>query len=381
MVDWNKALLIIKERIEIFFYIGCALFWLNAVFEINSKGVDLRTEPEIRVILLPLGLGVVFLILGLFFSLRSRPKTKRIVLYIPTLKRNPFFHELLDHMIEIISRKTKGRIQIIIRKGVIEDGVFVDNCLDVIKEFVNDRYKDTVIVMIPPSPRSYEKILGLDPDTKINLMTLDIEVDRLQGDFSRCKFMKKVVLLDNKKGCELAAETLVGYCKEHRIGGINTMTCEGDFHERGKYFREYIDRKGRDSGIHVSFIDELKRRPFSKAVSEGYHHTITTISGSREAIKDAPTFIFCANDSMAMGARIALSKFDFGSNEIVKIIGFDASDVTRDYIDLGDRYLCWSVDQKYHEYAEEVVRYAEAILKGEEIRDKVTYITPGVYKK
>lgn len=381
MVDWSKILLIIKERIELFFYIACALFWLNAVFEINIKGIGLRTEAEIKIIVLALGLGVVFLTLGIFFSLRSRARTKRIVFYIPTLKRNPFFHELLDHVIEIISRKTEDRIQIITRKGVIEDGVFVDNCVDVIKEFVDDDYKKTVIVMVPPSPRSYEKICKLRPDTKINLMTLDIEVDRVHGDFPRCNFIKKVLLLDNKKGCELAGETLIGYCKEHNISGVNIMTCEGDFHERGKYFREYIDKKATELGIHVSFIDKLKPRPFSKGVSEGYHHTIATIGKSRDAIKDTPTFIFCANDSMAMGARIALSKFDFGSNEIVKIIGFDASDVTRDYIDLGDRYLCWSVDQKYHEYAEEVIKYAEAILNGDEIREKVTYITPGLYKK
>ena len=367
-------------RTELLLFIVGAIFWFFGLFEINQNSINLRSTNNPT----PLILGAIFLILGLLFSFgfkKQNSNQKKIIFYSPTIKENPFYHELLDHIIEIAARKN---IQVIAHKGITTTAYYhqVDDFYDVLSKFSNTDHKNTVIIMIPPSPQSYERIFALDPEMKINLITLDMEVDQYYEESMKCTFLKKVITVDNKKGCQLAAETVVAYCQSQEIEDVNIITCEGEFHNRGKYFREYLLEAGRESHIHIDFINKLEKRSFSRATTEAYNCVIQSVSENIDIIKNSATFIFCANDNMAIGARVALSTLNLRQNTTnIKIISFDASDIIRQFIELEDRYIYWSVDQKYYKYADEAVRYAEMILNGHEIEKKTTHIMPEIYRK
>lgn len=379
--DLLKFFQSLKElRTEVLLYIIGAIFWFFGLFEITQNSINLRNVNNPA----PLILGAIFLILGLLFSFgfkKQQSTQKKIIFYSPTIKENPFYHELLDHIIEIAARKN---IQVIAQKGITTTPYYhaVDDFYDVLSKFSNSDYKNTVIIMIPPSPQSYDRIFALDSEMKINLITLDMEVDQFYENSLKCNFLKKVITVDNEKGCQLAADTVITYCKSQGIKDINVITCEGEFHDRGKYFRDYLREAEVKSKININFINELEKRSFSRATIEAYNCVIQSVSENKDIIEHSATFVFCANDNMAIGARVALSNLDLSQNIAdIKIISFDASDVIRQFIDLEDRYITWSVDQKYYKYADEAVKYAEMILSEHEIETKVAHINPEIYRK
>ncbi|MFN8454663.1 MAG: hypothetical protein U0401_08330 [Anaerolineae bacterium] len=67
----------------------------------------------------------------------------------------------------------------------------------------------------------------------------------------KCDFLKKVILLDNEQGCKLAAETVISHCQNQKQKDINIIICEGEFHDRGRHFREYLKKEGEKSNISI----------------------------------------------------------------------------------------------------------------------------------
>jgi|GEM_PF-5684912 len=305
---------------------------------------------------------------------------KKIVFYTPTLKGNPFFHEILDHIIEITS-SASNKIDVLVRKAVTTINYHMtSDHLRVLEEYTDNDYENTVLIMIPAGPHSYNDILNLDPDSNLNLIALDMEVDEEDSRLQPCSFLKQVILIDNKHGAELAARTVADYCQAKRLSSINAIVCEGEFHNRGRYFREFLQQLASERGICVQFLDELVELSFAEPIS-ATKHVITALKDNLSNARAQPTFIFCASDNLALGARISLSSTQLQLDDSVdiKIISFDASDVIRKLLKLEDKYMFTSVDQKYYEYAQRAVRFAEDIFEGRTFGGKITHIAPKIY--
>lgn len=306
---------------------------------------------------------------------------KKIVFYAPTLKGNPFFYEILDHIIEITS-SDHSKIDVVVRKAVTTINYHMtSDHLRVLEEYIDNDYENTVLIMIPAGPHSYNEILNLDANSKINLIALDMEVDPDDTRLQLCSFLKQVILVDNKKGAELAATAVIDFCQTEKLDCVNAIICEGEFHNRGRYFREFLQQTASERGINVRFLDKPDELcSFAKA-SSASKHVIKTIKANLDAAQNRTTFIFCASDNLALGARIALSSAQLqldGSTDL-KIISFDASDAMRKLLDLEDRYMFTSIDQKYYEYAQRAVRFAKDIFEARAFDGKITYIIPKMY--
>src|SRR5688500_15607610 len=70
---------------------------------------------------------------------------KKILFYTPTLKGNPFFHEILDHIIEITS-SDNIEIDVVVRKAVTTiDYHMTSDHLRVLEEYIDNDYQNTVL--------------------------------------------------------------------------------------------------------------------------------------------------------------------------------------------------------------------------------------------
>jgi ABC-type sugar transport system substrate-binding protein len=252
--------------------------------------------------------------------------------------------------------------------------------LRVLEEYIDNDYENTVLIMIPAGPHSYNDILNLDPDSKINLIALDMEVNAEDPRLQLCSFLKQVILIDNKHGAELAARTVADYCQSKKLDRINTIVCEGEFHNRGKYFRESLQQLETEREISVQFLDELEELSFAEPIT-ATRHVIKAIKDNLKAMQHETTFIFCASDNLALGARISLSSAQLQLDDSVdiKIISFDASDVMRQMLSLEDKYMFASIDQKYYDYAHQAVRFAKDIFERRTFGSKITHLAPKIY--
>ena len=100
-----------------------------------------------------------------------------------------------------------------------------------------------------------------------------------------------------------------------------------------------------------------------------------------DAFKARPTFVFCANDNMALGARAALSNAVLDDCKKIRIICFDASAFIKMHIDLSDRFLWRAIDQQYWEIVNKSFEIADKLFKGIDVDKKVHLIEPKVYKR
>lgn len=338
--------------------------WVNKLISSIKKVLSENYEPP-----------------GLFKNSEISPSYK-IVFYSPTLKGNPFFHEILDHIIEITSHGER-KFEVIVRKAIgTIDYHKTNDHWQLLREYKDKGYKNTVIIMIPANPDSYKDILKLDPETKLNLITLDMEVGINDKKLKHCSFLKQVIVIDNHKGSELAAKAVVRYCNEKGLKDLNIIICEGEFHNRGGFFREAIQSLASECDIKVKFLNRPKKLKFSNP-DTAKKHVSQILETKNNTIQNRTTFIFCANDNLAFGARIALESLPINleGTANIKIISFDASDTIRTLLELDDKYFFSSVDQKYYEYAQKAVSTANDILDGKTFENKITYITPTIYSK
>jgi len=238
--------------------------------------------------------------------------------------------------------------------------------------------------MIPPTPSVYKQIWDLPKDLKVNLITLDIDIDGQHKQFEDCPFHKKIILVDNHKGAMLAANEIVSFCKSERIQAINVAICEGEFHARGQMFRTEIERLAHDSKLEVYFLGEFEKLSFSDAVKMARNYIRYYLRRSKAELKKRDTFIFCANDNLAIGARMEVPHILSAAEENykpIRIICFDASTFVKIHIDQNDEFFWCAIDQRYTEIVREAFESAELLFEGQNLRKEIYYVEPTVYKR
>ena len=115
---------------------------------------------------------------------------------------------------------------------------------------------------------------------------------------------------------------------------------------------------------------------FNDAVRRARNYVTDSFIAHHDDLVRRPTFLFCANDNMATGTRMALTnltpkKLGVSSDQLNEILGrsriicFDASTFVRMYVDLKDRFLWRAVDQRHTTIVYEAIKCASAILRGQ----------------
>ena len=284
------------------------LFSALGILEVDGTKIASRPSPSFP----PFILGIVLVILGLLLvrksSTTNTEPAKSVVFYTPTIKGNSFFMELLDYSLARV--KQKG-YKFEIEKGDLDEFHNATNYTDIIRKY-SGRTSNSVLIMIPPRPAAYKDIWKLDLEA--NLITLDMDVEDEQvpedqrGKFYQCPFHKRVILVDNQCGAMLAAEEIVSFCKTENIPAINTIICEGDFHARGKLFKIELERLAEGAGLEISFLGEIEKLSFSDAIKDARNYIQRVLREATEDLKERDTFIFCANDNLAIGARMEISQ-------------------------------------------------------------------------
>lgn len=319
---------------------------------------------------------------------RPEPKSsdprKQIVFYSPTLKGNPFYHEILDHLIEVTTAADEP-IDVIVRKSVSSIPYHQSNDdIRLIKSYANKDVDNTVLILVPSNPGAYDDILNLPPDLNVNLITIDMEIDETDDRINDCTFLKQTIIVDNECGTQLAASVVLEYWNSTAcldLQGFNFLVCEGEFHNRGEYFAKHLMKVSTEAKLNISRLDVPTQLQFSDA-GTARAHVKSVLSARQAELHNRSTMIFCANDNLALGARAALS-FAQGSaaNDCdIKIVSFDASDVIRTLLKLGDPYLLASVDQMYFKYAQIAVGFATEIFDRRTAALRVTKIKPGIIR-
>ncbi len=306
-----------------------------------------------------------------------RVRAEQLVVYLPSLKRNSFFSELLDHLVRVTTQLRPG-LPIHLRQSELVGRVMLDNTKQVLTE-VASRYPGAVVIMFPPSPEVFDSIRDLDRQLAVNLVLADIHPTAQQWRMLQTRrFFRKLIVVDNKHGSQLAARKVAR--GPHRGSTvINALICEGDFHRRGRMFRAELNRAVRKKAPNlrkVVWLDKLTELPFAQATEEACAYVGTVLNRRITDVGLRPTYVFCANDSMALGARSAVAKLCRQEQHAIRIVSFDASDIVRDSIANADPYLWCSVDQQYARYAQAAIDAALAILDGRAIGPRRKTIRP-----
>lgn len=349
---------------------------MGAFFQID--GTTVHSRDVVQVPALTVG-GIIFLV-ALILLIRERPiqEFRTIVFYAPSIKANSFFAELLEYMVEMVHQR---KWRFVIEKG--ESGVGMHeagNYLDVIRRHADGK---TILVMIPPSPRSFERIWHLPSDLQARLITLDMEVPSERAQETWPHQLKSVILVDNERGAQLAADEITNHCRTCGLDLINLVVCEGDFHDRGHHFRRYIETEARKDGLTLRFLGAERSLSFSQAIRESSSYIKETVERSFGALSECETFIFCANDNLSIGARLALSGLPTqvaAAIRPVRILCFDASATVRAHIDLGDRFLWRAVDQNYQRIVQCAVEVASDIFDDRTVTSRQILVEPSVYR-
>ncbi|MCA9945183.1 MAG: LacI family DNA-binding transcriptional regulator [Anaerolineales bacterium] len=307
-----------------------------------------------------------------------------VIFYTPTIAANSFFASLLEY---IVDRAVGANLNIIIEKG--EPGIGfheAGNFTNVIQKYgSNSNQPRPVLIMIPPTPDSYEDIWKLRNDTNVNLITLDMGIEANQlKKFEACDFHKKIILVDNQIGARIAAEEVVSFCSKHGIDEINTLILEGSMHGRGKSFEEELSRISNRFGLKIFPLRPLEEMSFSHAGKMANKYIKRVFSGESQELTKRETFIFCANDNMAIGARMGISNIDpskLAQYKDIRIICFDASTFVKMHMDFDDRFLWRAIDQRYTEIINQALRAAKTIFNRENITKEIIRIEPTIYRR
>ena len=358
---------------------------LAAVFVLAGNGAikfgDFSFSPDAKTTATSAIFIFGLLIVGAGLVAEYRPRRlaqKRIVFYVPTIRRNPFFGQLLEQ----ISDELRGdrSIELVIEKGAIADNSFVDRSAEVVRHYIGRHPHDTVLIIVPSSPDKAIDLLRFDPASEVNVILLDVPVPA--DAFEKCGFLRHSLVIDNQKGCRLAAETAAEYCRKNNLSEAQFICCEGEFHDRAKIFWQELRDLAAKSGLRATRLDGEHNVRFAAGLQAAYAHVESCLDQHAAAMQQQHTLIFCANDSMTLGARFAVGRFSakHGVMPNVKIIGFDGSDIVTDLIHYGDPFVRWSIDQRYDQYASRAVALARDILSGSPVPKTVTRIEPGIYR-
>jgi len=315
----------------------------------------------------------LFRFLAESFSAVASMKSKTIVLYMPLLNVNPFFSTFLEFLCD---RSHFDGFNIILKKGQSTDGD-IDRSLHSFLEEVRDGpLAGSSVVLFPPHPDSIKDLLKPDQIkafSDLNVIIMDIdpfnedsqEKSVIDDKLKQAEYIKSVLALDNRKACDLAAKAIIDSI-EGRYDYINVILCDGEYHGRAKFFQEAMCERssiakkkcGSSEGIFVHYIPEYKPEMpgqnirFASAFKDTTKYTLELLENQyySKEIAQRPTFIFCANDVIALGARAALNRIPDGRKKWIVIIGYDGSSLLEGILDANDPYIRILMRQNYGEY-------------------------------
>lgn len=364
--------------------IGLALISLGFV---KFEGREFSTRDS--AFHMALIIGFVMLLVAACFQLLNRAHIKSqdkrtIVFYAPTIKANSFFAECLESAAEKV--KARG-FRLAIETGDEQEFHLATNYTNVLRDHAKaGAIRNTVIIMIPPNPEALESIWSLPAKLAVNLITLDMDVaaDKWQL-FKSCSFHKKVILVDNRAGACQAAEQLVGYCRENRLQKINVLICEGNLHGRGEMFwTEALRLADEEQGnLELRRIGKKEKLDFSEAFKRSKEYVEKSLGDAKDELPQRETVVFCANDNMAIGARMVLSQVANRTPKPkpLKIICFDYSTFVRLHMNAGDPFFWRAIDQNLQLMVSRAIDAADDLFKKENVEKEVLKIPPTVRKK
>lgn len=313
-------------------------------------------------------------------------KIHRIIYFVPTLLQNEFYQEML-HQIIILAGNTEPRIDIIAKVPANLDERNSkyhqnDEGYNQALEFIKCD-ENTLLLIVPCNPEYYTKLFKL---TNLrNIITLDMEVPAsVRKTFEENPSFLASIRTDNGEACRRIVKGLLDYCG-HKIHNMNIIICEGNFHGRGNIFKETIEniigknKSGSKEFIVKYFPDaSVKELDFGNAIvlaEEHVQNAIYKITEDKERLP-YPTFIFCANDNMGIGARNAMIKLRMrnilenenkeltAAIDNTKIICYDYSSTVKNFIDNNDNFIYFSAGQEYRIFAAMVMDIAQHVKGG-----------------
>lgn len=354
-------------------------FLVLAFFDVSTSAVsasESASTPAAVIGATMFAAGVGFLLLD---RRDGRKEVRTIVFYAPTFQANSFFASLLDQTVELTN--SRG-YQLVVERGDDASHRFHEatNYSDVIRRYATP---DHVILMVPPNPGAYDAIWALDDVDEARLITLDIGFDEHDRRFRDARFHKRAILSDNRTGSILASQEVVTFCRDSAITAINVIVCEGSMHGRGLMFREAIAGAAAASGVAVTFLGPTTELDFSRAVSVAKRYVTDVMTECAGELHRRPTFVFCANDNLAIGARMAVSTMAprvESPLQPIRLICFDASVFITLHIDLDDLYIWRAVDQRYQLIVKEAVESADLLFADREPPKEVVTVAPEIYR-
>jgi DNA-binding LacI/PurR family transcriptional regulator len=357
------------------------LFFISLGFlQLDGTSIISRDSTNVAPLIIGSVLSFVgFLLFVIVYFTGSTRRAKSIVFYTPTIKANSFFMELLDYSVERAKRKG---YRFVIEKGDLEQFHAATNYLDIIKQYSGRNAANTVLMMIPPSPATYEQIWKLPKELKVNLLTLDMDIEGHEDEYEKCPFHKRVILVDNRYGAMLAAKEIASFCETEGIEAINVIICEGNFHARGRLFKSELEKFARGSSLEINFLGPFEELSFSDAIKKARRYVQYVLRDAAEELTEKNTFIFCANDNLAIGARMEVSQISPGAEkrfQPIRIICFDASTFVKMHIELGDRFFWRAIDQRYTEIVRQAIESAENLLEGQKLTKEPIRVKPEVF--
>jgi ribose transport system substrate-binding protein len=200
------------------------------------------------------------------------------------------------------------------------------------------------IVIAPADSKALVPVLKKASDAGIVVVNIDNKLDT--EALSEKSLKVPFVGPDNAKGAKLAGDYLAGKLSKGDAVAI-------------------ID------GAPGAFNAIQRHAGFEAAMKQGGMNVVTSQSAHWESDKATPLVasilnghpeikaVLCANDSMALGAHVALR--DAGKIKQVKLVGFDNIPAVQELIKSGD-VLC-TVDQHADQIAVNGIKYALEILK------------------
>lgn len=318
-----------------------------------------------------------------------------VVIYMPLLHLNPFFSTFLEWFCEGAQRMN---FNVIVRKGhyIYQR---LDRRLDVfLEEIKNSTLEQSIIVVFPPHPNAYRELSApqrIADFHNLNVILMDIDplqVEECKEKLLEAEYIKAVIVLDNQKACKMAAEAVIGRI-QGKFDYVKVILCDGEYHGRAEMFRDAMSElskkatkaDGSEGGILVEYLptDEpiVGQIKFSSALKDTYLYVTRVIDKYLGVISICPTYIFCANDVIALGARSALDKFPKEKMELVHIITYDGSSLLEEYVNMDDPYIDILLSQNYREYTDTLLNEIRELVTqnfSEKRIDKVKRIDPTV---
>ncbi len=323
--------------------------------------------------------------------------TNNVVIYMPILHLNPFFSTFLEWFCD---RAQREDFNVIVKKGHNLDRELALNLDDFLENIKKSPLRRSIIVVFPPHPEAYNELLKpekIKDFRKLNVIFMDIDplqvqegLDTRKQRLSEAEYIKAVIVLNNQQACEEAAKAVIS-CIEGQFDYVKIILCDGEYHGRAETFREVMSNlsakakkvDGSEGGILVEYLHSQRNIMFSSALKDSYEYVYDVLDEYLDDISECPTFIFCANDVIALGAREALDAFPREKLQRVAIIGYDGSSILEEYMKINDPYIRILLSQNYSGYTDSLVKEIKKLESKKEsgderATDKVKRIAPKI---